>query len=90
MLYMFRIVSVHHQEQLYELYIAFGICRYVWLFCVYRKDFIFSSFKEGVEAPSMIWRKVSRDLNEGLFRRMSLAYLPPIDKLTFRPTACIV
>ena len=28
MLYMFRIVLVHHQEQLYKLYIAFGICRY--------------------------------------------------------------
>ena len=28
MLYMFRTVLVHHQEQLYELYIAFGICRY--------------------------------------------------------------
>ena len=28
MLYMFRTVLVHHQEQLYKLYIAFGICRY--------------------------------------------------------------
>ena len=27
MLYMFRTVLVHHQEQLYKLYIAFGICR---------------------------------------------------------------
>ena len=26
--YMFRTVLVHHQEQLYKLYIAFGICRY--------------------------------------------------------------
>ena len=25
---MFRTMLVHHQEQLYELYIAFGICRY--------------------------------------------------------------
>ena len=25
---MFRTVLVHHQEQLYKLYIAFGICRY--------------------------------------------------------------
>ena len=31
MLYMFRTILVHHQEQLYKLYIAFGICRYVWL-----------------------------------------------------------
>ena len=28
---MFRTLLVHHQEQLYKLYIAFGICRYVWL-----------------------------------------------------------
>ena len=28
MLYMFRTVLVHHQEQLYKLYIAFGICQY--------------------------------------------------------------
>ena len=28
MLYMFRTILVHHQEQLYKLYIAFGICRY--------------------------------------------------------------
>ena len=28
MLYMFRTALVHHQEQLYKLYIAFGICRY--------------------------------------------------------------
>ena len=28
MLYMFRTVLVHLQEQLYELYIAIGICRY--------------------------------------------------------------
>ena len=35
MLYMFRTVSVHHQEQLYELYIAFGIHQHVWLLCGY-------------------------------------------------------
>ena len=40
MLYMFRTILVHHQEQLYKLYIAFGTCRYmptqyVWLFCGY-------------------------------------------------------
>ena len=29
MLYMFRTILVHHQEQLYKLYIAFGICRYM-------------------------------------------------------------
>ena len=39
MLYMFRTVLVH-QEQLYNMYIAFGICRYmpvpyVWLLCGY-------------------------------------------------------
>ena len=28
MFYMFRTVLVHYQEQLYKLYIAFGICRY--------------------------------------------------------------
>ena len=28
MLYMFRTMLVHHQEQLYKLYISFGICRY--------------------------------------------------------------
>ena len=28
MLYMFWTVLVHLQEQLYKLYIAFGICRY--------------------------------------------------------------
>ena len=28
MLYMFRTILVHQQEQLYKLYIAFGICRY--------------------------------------------------------------
>ena len=28
-LYMFRTILVHHQEQLYKLYIAFGICRYM-------------------------------------------------------------
>ena len=28
MLYMLRTTLVHHQEQLYKLYIAFGICRY--------------------------------------------------------------
>ena len=38
MLYMFRTILVHHQEQLYKLYIAFGIWRYmpvpyVWLLC---------------------------------------------------------
>ena len=31
MLYMFRTLLVHHQEQLCKLYIAFGICRYVWM-----------------------------------------------------------
>ena len=36
MLYMFRTILVHLQEQLYKLFIAFGICRYmpvpyVWL-----------------------------------------------------------
>ena len=40
MLYLFRTLLVHHQEQLYKLYIAFGICRYVWLLCGYRKDSI--------------------------------------------------
>ena len=40
MLYMFRTLLVHHQEQLYKLYIAFGIRRYkpipyVWLLCGY-------------------------------------------------------
>ena len=29
MLYIFRTILVHHQEQLYKLYIAFGICRYM-------------------------------------------------------------
>ena len=29
MLYMFRTVLVHLQEQLYKLYIAFGLCRYM-------------------------------------------------------------
>ena len=28
MLYMFRTILVHLQEQLYKLYISFGICRY--------------------------------------------------------------
>ena len=28
MLYMFRTILVHHQEQLNKLYIAFRICRY--------------------------------------------------------------
>ena len=37
---MFRTVLVHRQEQLYKLYIAFGIFRYVlvpyvWLLCDY-------------------------------------------------------
>ena len=34
MLYMFRTVLVHLQEQIYKLYITFGICRYhtvAWL-----------------------------------------------------------
>ena len=35
MLYMFRTVLVRNQEQLYKLYIAFGVCRYVWLLCGY-------------------------------------------------------
>ena len=35
MLYMFRTILVHLQEQLYELYIAFCICRYVWMLCGY-------------------------------------------------------
>ena len=35
MLYMFRTILVHLQEQLYELYFVFGICRYVWLLCGY-------------------------------------------------------
>ena len=26
---MFRTILVHHQEQLYKLYMAFGICRYM-------------------------------------------------------------
>ena len=29
MLYMFRTILVHLQEQLYKLYITFGICRYM-------------------------------------------------------------
>ena len=29
MLYMFRTILVHHREQLYKLYIAFAICRYM-------------------------------------------------------------
>ena len=28
MLYMFRPILVHNQEQLYKLYVTFGICRY--------------------------------------------------------------
>ena len=32
---MFRTILVHHQEKLYKLHIAFGICRYVWLLCGY-------------------------------------------------------
>ena len=32
MLYMFRTVLVHHQEQLLKLYMAFGICRYMPLY----------------------------------------------------------
>ena len=28
MLYMFQTLLVHHQEQLYKLYMVFGICRY--------------------------------------------------------------
>ena len=32
---MFRTILVHLQEQLYKLYIAFGICRYVCLLCGY-------------------------------------------------------
>ena len=35
MLYMFRTILVHHQEQLYKLYIVIGIWRYVWLLCDY-------------------------------------------------------
>ena len=35
MLYMFRTILVQHQEQLYKLYIAFGIRQYVWLLSVY-------------------------------------------------------
>ena len=27
MLYMFRTILVHHQEKIYKLYVAFGICR---------------------------------------------------------------
>ena len=30
-----RTILIHHQEQLYKLYIAFGICQYVWLLCGY-------------------------------------------------------
>jgi hypothetical protein len=41
MLYMFRTVLVHLQERLYTLYIAFGICRYVWLLCGYSRRFSF-------------------------------------------------
>jgi hypothetical protein len=38
-LYMFRTVLVHLQEQTsYKLYVIFGIIRYVWLLCYYRKD----------------------------------------------------
>ena len=34
---MFRIVSVHLQEQtFYKLYVVFGMCGYVWLLCCYR------------------------------------------------------
>ena len=41
MLYVFRTVLAHHQEQLYKLYIAFGICQYVWLLCGYsHKNFV--------------------------------------------------
>jgi hypothetical protein len=29
MLYMFWNILVHHQEQLYKLYIAFGTCRHI-------------------------------------------------------------
>ena len=35
MLYMFQTILVHLQEQLYKLYIAFGVGRYVWLLCGY-------------------------------------------------------
>ena len=39
MLYMFRTILVHHQEQLFISYTSHlvyaGICRYVWLFCGY-------------------------------------------------------
>ena len=44
---MFRTVLVHHQEQLYKLYIAFGICRYmpvpyVWLLCGYNSLYTYT------------------------------------------------
>ena len=48
MLYMFRTILVHHQEQLYKLYIAFGIFGYVWLLCGYRKDFLIATLQSDV------------------------------------------
>ena len=36
MLYVFRTILVHHQEQLYKLYIAFGICRYTYGIGIYQ------------------------------------------------------
>ena len=43
MLYMFRTILVYLQGQLYKLYVAFGICRYmpvpyVWLLCGYNNQ----------------------------------------------------
>ena len=47
---MFRTILVHLQEKLYKLYIAFGICRYVWLMCGYRKDLDVATHQPEVSA----------------------------------------
>ena len=60
MLYIFRTILVHHQEQLYKLYIAFGICRYVWLLCGYSHTTVrrmISAYAETCRASNRKWSR---------------------------------
>ena len=63
---MFRTILVHLQEQLYKLYIAFGICRYmlirvavVWLYTYQHIPNAMTAYKVAPD-DGLIWSETCR------------------------------
>ena len=55
MLYMFRTILVHHQEQLYKLYIAFGIfCNIILSVNVCKRIILVTSICDSVSVAKIL------------------------------------